>query len=105
MNQELENKLNEWRKKDELVLRNFECLETTLIEGENLIRLSISLNINFDNEQKKIEVSKLFQTIAQSNEKLNSQGDIYTLEKISNCLENDFWEMYNKTIEELLANK
>ena len=105
MKSELKNKISEWINDENKVgIRKVFLQPCPIKEGEYLIKVQQSIKLTFEGNSKKINVSRKFQTFAQSDEKLNSFGDIVRFTKLTSVLENEFINKYDNAIGELFQN-
>ena len=98
----IEDYLQDWKSKSLFGERQFKKLNTSLVEGQSLYRLTYKANVSVDSAQKTIEKSKFFQTTLQGiteKEEINQNGDKYVCEQILNQLEADFFKDYNEFID------
>lgn len=74
------------------------------IIGEYEIILREDSNVSFNNQTRNISVIKSFQTFAQSNNELNSNGDIARVAQVAQIVMNEFMEKYSEALNELFLN-
>lgn len=104
MTTELRNKIIAWKTEDGIVFtREVFKMKNSLIANEYRLKVKQTVKITYGQNSIIVSVEKLFQTQAQSNSKLNTNGDILLFDKAIQNLELEFDNKYQKAVDELLG--
>lgn len=92
MSEEILDLLRQWKNSNKLGKRNYEKSDSQIRENEYKIILNISILLN----EMNINLTKIFETYAQSSNDIliNKKGDVNRLNTIINDLETEFLNEY-----------
>jgi len=73
-------------------------LSSSIKSNEYLLLIEVSTVCKFNGFQEKVEISRYFQTLAQNDSELNSNGDIFRIKKLFEHLDLEFACKIEKSI-------
>jgi hypothetical protein len=106
MKKEIEEQLNEWKVSEEFHLptKQFKIIKSPIVKDEYVIRLTRNVKVTFSNLSRVISITKKIHTHCQSAESLsqNINADKLILSRLMKQLDDEFFEIYIKTENELI---
>ncbi|MCF7802495.1 MAG: hypothetical protein K9N34_10830 [Candidatus Marinimicrobia bacterium] len=108
MNNDFKQLIDNWKnEKNIFENKNVWKLNATIKQNEYLLLFEINATFKFNRQTETVKISKLFQTLAQNDNALRYEGDIYRLKSLFTQLESDFTlkleEAINKHIKDISA--
>lgn len=106
MKKEIEDHLNNWKSEEEFhsSTKQFKILKSPIVKDEYVIRLSRNVKVHFSTASRVVSVTKKMHTHCQSTNSVceNLNSDKLILSKLMKQIDDDFFDIYIKTENDLI---
>lgn len=103
MDEELQQLINNWQEgNNQLGDNNVKPLDNSFKDGEFTFLLTKSIDLNHIQIPERIEVSRIFGTLAQNDETINANGDTHNFNRLVENIEREFADELSATIKEYI---